>query len=81
MKLDKRAFALSVGLLLGVAILLITVVFLIFDHNGLQLSKLHKVCLGYSVSWLGAFLGLLWGFIYGVVGGWLFAYLYNKLTK
>jgi len=81
MKLNKRACALSAGILLGVAILLVTVVFLIFGHNGEQLSKLHKVCLGYSVSWLGAFLGLIWGFIYGVIGGWIFAWLYNRLEK
>ncbi|MCK4746023.1 MAG: hypothetical protein KAT15_03270 [Bacteroidales bacterium] len=81
MKLNKRAYALSAGVILGVAILVITLVFLIFNHEGHQLAKLHKVFIGYKVSWLGAFLGLLWGFIYGVIGGWLFAWLYNRLEK
>lgn len=81
MKLNKRAFALSTGIILGVAILLITLVFIIFNHEGIQLAKLHKLFIGYHVTWGGAILGLLWGFLYGVIGGWIFAWLYNKLEK
>ncbi len=81
MKLNKRAFALSTGIILGIAILVITLVFLIFNHEGIQLAKLHKLFIGYQVTWGGALLGLLWGFIYGVIGGWIFAWLYNKLES
>ena len=66
MKLNKRAYALSFGVVLGLAIFVITLVFIIFDQEGIQLAKLHKVFIGYSVTWWGAFLGLLWGIIYGV---------------
>lgn len=81
MKLNKSAFALSTGILLGVAIFVITLVFIIFNHEGIQLSKLHKLFAGYQVSLVGAILGLLWGFFYGTIGGWIFAWLYNKLEK
>ena len=81
MKLNKRAYALSTGIILGVAIFVLTLVFLIFNHEGEQLAKLHKLFIGYQVTWWGAVLGLLWGFIYGVIGGWIFAWLYNKLEK
>jgi len=81
MKLNTRAFALSAGILLGVVILVITVLFIIFNQEGVQLAKLHKLFIGYQVSWVGAILGLLWGFVYGVIGGWIFAWLYNKLEK
>ncbi len=81
MKFDKRAFALSTGILLGTAILVITFVFVIFNYEGRQLVKLQGLFFGYTVSWWGAFIGLVWGFIYGIIGGWLFAWLYNKLKK
>ena len=81
MKLNKRALALSTGIIIGVAIFVITFVFIIFDYKGEQLGKLNNLFIGYNVSWWGAFLGLIWGFVYGVIGGWLFAWLYNKLEK
>ena len=81
MALNKRAFALSSGIVVGIAFLVVTLVFIIFKHEGNQLNKLHCLFIGYSVSWLGALLGLVWGFIYGAIGGWLFAWLYNKLEK
>jgi hypothetical protein len=81
MKLNKRAFALTTGILLGVVILVITDVFIIFQHEGIQLAKLHKLFIGYDVTWAGAIIGLAWGFVYGAIGGWIFAWLYNKLEK
>jgi hypothetical protein len=81
MKLNKRAFALSTGITLGFAILVVTFMFVIFNYEGRQLSKLHGLFFGYTVSWWGAFIGLVWGIIYGVIGGWIFAWLYNKLEK
>ena len=81
MKIDKRAFAISAGILTGLAILVITFIFILVDHEGLQLAKLHKLCPGYKIVWWGAFIGFLWGFVYGIVGGWIFAWIYNKLAK
>jgi hypothetical protein len=81
MKLNKRAYAVSAGVLLGAAIFVITIVFIIFNHEGIQLAKLHKLFIGYSIAWWGALIGLLWGFVYGFIGGWIFAWLYNRLEK
>jgi len=36
---------------------------------------------GYSVSWPGAFIGLIIGFIYGFVPLWAGALIYNKLIS
>jgi hypothetical protein len=41
---------------------------------------LHKVFPGYSPSWIGVLLGLLWGFVYGCIAGAFFAWLYNTMT-
>ncbi len=80
MKLNVKAFALAGGIALGLAILLLTLLYLILGYEGATLQKIHHVCFGYSISIGGAFLGLIWGFIYGLIGGALIAWLYNKFT-
>jgi hypothetical protein len=50
-------------------------------YNGNLLAKLGGIYIGYSVSWLGAFIGLIYGFVDGLIGGALLGYLYNKFTK
>lgn len=79
MKLNVRSCALAAGILWGAAIFLLTIWFLIFGHQGATLSKLSNVYLGYSVSFGGAIVGLIWGFVDGLIGGGLFAWLYNLL--
>ena len=77
MKLHVRSCALAAGIIWGAAIFLVTIWFLILGHQGATLSKLSNVYLGYSVSFWGAVVGLIWGFIDGLIGGGLFAWLYN----
>ena len=81
MKLNVKAFALACGIVWGVAILLVTSWLLAFDASGETIAKLGKVYLGYSYSWLGGLIGLIWGFVDGLIGGAIFAWLYNKLAK
>jgi len=80
MKLNVKALALSAGIVWALAIFLITIWYLIFGFEGATLRKLHHVYLGYSVSLGGAFIGLIWGFIDGFIGGALLAWLYNKFS-
>lgn len=80
MKLNVWSFGLASGITLGVGILLLTLWFVITPHEGHTLSKLHSVYLGYSVTWGGAFIGLLWGFVEGLIGGALLAGLYNLFS-
>ncbi len=80
MKLNVRALALAGGVVWGLAILLLTYWFLIRGYEGHTLAQLSKVYLGYSVTWYGAFVGLVWGFVDGFVGGALLAWLYNKFA-
>ncbi len=81
MKMNIKALALSIGIIWGLAIFLLTVWFLIMGYNGDLLTKLGSVYLGYSVSWLGAFIGFIYGFIDGLIGGALLGFLYNKFAK
>jgi hypothetical protein len=79
MKLRIRAFGLTTGIVLGLAVFLLTMVYLIFNYESSTLVKLHKVFPGFDITFVGGVLGLVWGFVYGVIGGAIFAWLYNKL--
>ncbi len=79
MELNRRAFGLAAGILWGAAVLIATVMALVLG-GGEHLSLLSRFYLGYSISPLGAVVGLIWGFIDGFIGGWLFAWLYNRLS-
>jgi len=81
MKINIKAFALSTGILGGLAVFLLTIWFLIMGYSGDLLAKLGSVYLGYSVSWIGAFVGLIYGFIDGLIGGALLGFLYNKFAE
>ncbi|MGB6364388.1 MAG: bacteriophage holin [Thermoanaerobaculia bacterium] len=79
MQLDKKALGLAMGILWGLAVLVMTV-WAMFVGGGEHLILLGKFYLGYGVSPAGALIGLIWGFIDGFIGGWVLAWLYNKLA-
>ena len=81
MKLNVKALGIASGAILGFSLFLITIWFLIMGYSGLELSKIGSFYLGYSVTWLGAFIGLVYGFVDGFIFGALFAFIYNKYTK
>ena len=80
MKLNPRAFALSAGIIWGLSVFIATIWLLIIGSAGSTLALLHKFYLGYSISVLGAFIGLIWGFIDGLIIGFAFAWIYNLFT-
>jgi len=81
MKLNVKAYALTCGILWGLAVLLGTWWLLIWNSPGAIISKLSAFYIGYSYSWGGAVIGLLWGFVDGLIVGAIFAWLYNKIAK
>ena len=80
MKLNVKALGLAGGIVWGLAIFVLTYWFIIRGYEGSLLDNLSKVYLGYSVTWYGAFVGLIWGFADGFVGGVLLAWIYNKFA-
>jgi hypothetical protein len=78
-RLDKAALAGAVGAIFGSAMFLMTLVAALQGDSFLteNLALINQFFAGYTVSVSGAFLGLLHGFIWGGVIGWLFAYLHN----
>ncbi len=77
MRLNAKAMAISAGILWGASVFLATAWILITGSGGETMSKLDVFYIGYSVSWGGAFIGLVYGFIDGLIGGFLIVLLYN----
>jgi len=76
--LHKAAFGVACGTALGAAICLATIVGLsrgATPASGLQL--LSEYFAGYTVTPLGAVIGLAWGFGTGFVIGWFIAFVRN----
>jgi hypothetical protein len=78
-RLDKVAFGLAAGLVSGTMLFAATAWLLVKGGPvvGPYLSLLGQIIPGYSVSWLGAAVGLFWGFAGGFAVGWAFALAKN----
>lgn len=81
MKLNPKAFALASGIVWGVSVYLVTVISLVRGGEGKLLSRLAMIYPGYSFSFGGGLLGLLWGFVSMFVAGWVLAWLYNRFSS
>lgn len=79
MKLNQKAFGLACGVLWGCAVFLMTL-WVYYAGTGSHLYLLSKFYLGYSITPLGAFVGMAWGFVDAFVGGWILAWLYNRFA-
>jgi hypothetical protein len=77
--LHRTALGVSVGTVLGTLIFVMTGTLLLKggDVIGPNLALLNQYFIGYSVSWPGAFVGLLWGLGVGFAIGWGFALTRN----
>jgi len=81
MKFNKKALALTSGIVWGAGIFLATNFLLITGSQGQTISKLNGFYFGYTYSFIGSLVGLVWGFVDGFIVGWLFALLYNFFAK
>ena len=80
MKLNIKAFALAAGILWGLGLFALTWWIIAFEGITNDPTPLAAVYRGYSVSPLGSVIGLVWGFFDALIGGAIFAWLYNVLT-
>ena len=80
MKLNVRSLALTAAIICGVGMFLLTWWVIIFEGASGERTVLGLVYRGYNISPLGSFIGLLWGFVDGLIGGAVFAWLYNLLA-
>jgi hypothetical protein len=80
MGLNTKAFAFTCGILWGATVMLATWWLLIFGFEGQLMRMLDHFYFGYSVSWGGGVVGGIWGLVDGLIGGFVFAWLYNKFA-
>ncbi|MDC0407236.1 bacteriophage holin [Candidatus Thioglobus sp.] len=81
-KLNEKALAISLGVLWSLAILSLSIIAIMSEnylHNVVEFFS--SIYLGYSLSFTGISIGMVWAFIDAAIGGWLLAWLYNKLAK
>ena len=76
MNLRKRALGLSLGVVWGLAVFVVTILATMRGQGG-TLSGLNGYYRGFSVSYVGALVGLVWGFANGFVAGVLIAWFYD----
>ena len=81
MKLNVKAFSLTCGILAGLAMFLYTWWVIAWEGcEGVTTPWISCVYRCYTISPLGSVIGLVWGFVEGLIGGAVFAWLYNKLA-
>ena len=77
-KLDPKAFALAFGILWAVGMFLLVLMSLYLNWGNAIVELMGSGYLGVDVSLKGAFLALPWAFVDAFIGGYVFAWLYNK---
>ena len=80
MQLNVKAFALTCALLWGVGVFLLTWWIIAFDGATGEVTWLGRVYRGYAISPTGSVIGLMWARVDGLIGGAIFAWLYNFLV-
>lgn len=80
MKLNIKAFALTCGILWGLGLFALTWWILAFDGSISAPTLIGRVYRGYTITPWGSLIGLIYAFIDGLIGGAIFAWLYNRLV-
>ncbi len=79
MKLNTLKFALSAAIVSAISMFLVPIYGIYFGRGLRAVAVLGGVFPGYTVSWVGAGLGLVYGFVTCFVYIGVFAWLYNGL--
>ncbi|MFH2130629.1 MAG: bacteriophage holin [bacterium] len=80
MKLNIKAFSLACGIIWGLGLFVLTWWIIAFEGPTGDPTLIGHLYRGYTVSAMGSLIGLAWGFVDGLVGGLVFAWLYNNLA-
>jgi hypothetical protein len=80
LKLNIWAFSFALAIWWAVMVFLADLWIILLDGETHAVLDLGLIYRGYDVSIAGAFIGLVWAFFDGLVGGLIFAWLYNLLA-
>jgi hypothetical protein len=79
MKLDVKAFALTCAVAWGLGLPLVTWWVIAFDGPSTAPTWIGHIYRGYNMTLGGSLVGAVWAFFDGLVGGAVFAWLYDFL--
>ena len=82
LRLNARILGLVLGILLGLAIFIMTNWLVIKggDPVGPHLGLLRQFFIGYNVSFLGSIIGFAYGFAVGTFSGTMIGWIYNRIV-
>ena len=81
MKLNALKFGLAAGIFWAIALFAFTLIAATTGYGTAWLqSVIATIYPGYTVSPVGSVLGLVYGFVDGFAGCFIFAWLYNRLV-
>ena len=80
MKLNVKVFALTCAIVWGFGLFLLTWWIIAFEGDTGDDTFIGRVYRGYNISAVGSLIGLVWAFLDGLIGGAVFAWLYNCLV-
>jgi hypothetical protein len=81
MKFNVTAFALTCGLVWGFGVFFLAWWVMIFEGATHAPTVLGHIYRGFNISPGGSFIGLVWAFFDGLIGGAIFAWLYNLIAS
>ncbi len=81
LRLNAKMLGLVLGILLGLAIFIMTNWLVIKGGNpvGPHLGLLGQFFIGYRVSFLGSIIGFAYGFAVGTLSGIMIGWIYNRI--
>ena len=81
MKLNVKAFALTCALFWGLCLFVLTWWIILFDGATGDAPFFGRIYRGYSICPIGSIIGLAYAFVDGLIGGAIFAWLYNLIAS
>ena len=81
MRLNVKAFAITCGLVWGLGLFCLTWWIIAFEGTSMGPTLIGKLYRGYTISPTGSVIGSVWAFFDGLIGGAVFAGVYNRLAS
>lgn len=81
MKLNVKAFAITTSIVCGIGLFLLTWWVILFEGATSTKTVIGVIYRGYNISPVGSLIGLAWGLVDGLIGGAIFAWLYNVIVS
>jgi hypothetical protein len=79
--LDITAFALTCGILWAVVLVVVTWWVIVLEGSSADPTLISRVYRGHAFTPLGSLVGGLWGLVDGLIGGAVFAWVYNVIAS